>query len=92
VLRREGELVVLPTDFDPRGGEQLPSRQVGIRSNLTKVLNERSAQGRGFPSRIEFSQLEPSGSLDKVGPLVAREVKTNDGWLTLAWHRKAGEG
>jgi hypothetical protein len=92
VLRREGELVVLPSDFDPRSGEQLPSRQVGIRSNLAKVLNERSAQGRGFPSRIEFSQLEPSGSLEKVGPLEARELKSNDGWLTLGWHRKGSEG
>lgn len=90
VLRREGDLVVLPTDFDTTSGEQLPSRQVGIRSNLTKVLTERSAQGRGFPSRIEFEQLEPSGTLEKVGPLEARELSSNDGWLTLAWHRKPG--
>ena len=92
VLRREGDLVVFPTGFDQRGGQQLNSRQVAVRSNLTKVLNERSAQGRGFPTRIEFEQLEPTGTLEKVGPLDAKQLKSNDGWLTLGWHREAGEG
>lgn len=88
VLRRQGDLVVLPTGFDTTRGD-LNARQVAIRSNLTKVLNERSAQGRGFPSRIEFAQLEPSGSLEKVGPLEARQLTSDNGWLTLAWNRKS---
>jgi hypothetical protein len=87
VFRRDGDLVVLPTGFDPERG-QLSSRQVGVRTNLTKVLNERSAQGRGFPTRIEFSQLEPTGALEKAGPLAARELNSDNGWLTLAWKRK----
>jgi hypothetical protein len=90
LLRREGELVVLPTGFD-RSRSLTPS-EVALRGNITKVLNERSAQGRGFPSRIEFGQIEPTGQLEKVGPLEARQLKTGGGWLTLAWHRKSDEG
>jgi hypothetical protein len=86
VLQREGELVVFPTGFDRNGG-QLTSRQVAVRSNLAKVMTDRSAQGRGFPNRIEFAQLEPAGTLEKVGPLSARQLKSDDGWLTLAWQR-----
>jgi len=91
-LVREGDLEVFPSDFDRRSGQQIPSRDVAVRSNLTKVLNERSAQGRGFPNRIEFGQIEPTGTLEKVGPLDARQLKSNDGWLTLAWQRKTGKG
>jgi hypothetical protein len=59
-----------------------------VRSNLTKVLNERSAVGRGFPSRIEFEEMKPTGALEKGGPLEARGVHSDNGWLTLAWNRK----
>jgi hypothetical protein len=90
VLRRDGELVVLPTGFDR--SRSLTASEVALRGNITKVLNERSAQGRGFPSRIEFGQIEPTGQLEKVGPLEARQLKSNGGWLTLAWHRKSDEG
>ena len=46
VLRREGELDALPTNF--RGN--LGSVQAAQRNNLIKELNSRSAQGEGFPS------------------------------------------
>lgn len=87
VLRRDGELIVLPTGFDTERG-QLSSRQVAVRSNLSSVLNERSAQGRGFPSQIEFAELEPTGALEKVGPLALTELKSGGGWITLAWNRQ----
>jgi hypothetical protein len=85
VLVRDDELDILPTGFDRT--RPLPSDQVAVRSNLNRVLNERSAQGRGFPARIEFAPLEPTGSLDKIGPLAARELQSEDGWLTIAWSR-----
>jgi hypothetical protein len=87
VLHREGELVVLPTGFDTEGG-QLSSRQVAVRSNLTKVLNERSSKGRGFPLTTEFPVLEPTGELSKVGPLELSDFTSSNGWLTLAWNRR----
>ncbi len=61
VLQRDGDLVVLPSSFETERRE-LTSREVAIRSNLTKVLNERSAKGRGFPARIEFAELKPTGA------------------------------
>lgn len=87
VLHRQDDLVVLPTDFDPES-DQLSSRQVALRSNLTKVLNERSAQGRGFSQTITIEALEPSGELKKVGPLDLRQFTSAGGWLTLAWNRQ----
>jgi hypothetical protein len=83
-LRREGDLVMLPANF--RG--QLSSRQVAERSNLEKELNERSAQGRGFPKEIEFDALQPEGALADAGPLVFNEFDTEGGWLTVAWDRQ----
>lgn len=86
VLRREGDLVVLPTGFDTKGG-RLSSVQVGERSNLEKELNQRSAQGRGFPATIEFAALEPEGALEDAGPLAMQECISDNGWLILAWDR-----
>ena len=54
MLHREGDLEVLPTGFDREHGK-LSGEQIGERSNLTKELNKRSAQGRGFPASIEFA-------------------------------------
>jgi hypothetical protein len=87
VLHRQGDLEVLPTDFDPAKG-QLSSRQVALRSNLTKVLNERSAQGRGFSPTIEIKEWQPTGEFEKVGPLPLESFNSNGGWLTLVWARK----
>ena len=86
MLRRDGDLEVLPTGFD-RERDQLSQRQVAVRSNLTKVLNERSAEGRGFPRTIEIDRLEPEGDWEKVGPLNLEEFTSDDGWLALAWNR-----
>jgi hypothetical protein len=87
VLHRQGDLVVLPTGFDRARG-QLSSRQVAIRSNLTKVLNERAAEGRGFPQTITIDALDLSDQLDNVGPLWADEFMPEDGWVTMAWNRQ----
>jgi hypothetical protein len=84
VLRRDGDLVVLPADF--RGS--LTSRQTAERSNLEKEINERSARGRGFPTTIEFDPLEPEGALADAGPLDFNEFQSNEDWLTLAWNRQ----
>ena len=86
-LRRDGELGVLPTGFDPEKGE-LSSRQVAVRRNLTKVLTERSDKGRGIPLTIKVDRLEPKDELADVGPLPVKEFDSGDGWLTVAWDRQ----
>jgi hypothetical protein len=83
VLRREGELDAMPTAL--RG--ELGSRRAAQRNNLLKEFNNRSAQGRGFPTKIEFPQFEPEGALANAGPLRLKEVLSADGWLTLVWDR-----
>jgi hypothetical protein len=86
-LRRDGELTVLPTGFDPEKGE-LSSRQVAVRRNLTKVLTERSDQGRGIPQTIKIEKLEPKDDLADVGPLPVEQFASGGGWLTVAWDRE----
>ncbi len=85
VLRREGELDALPTNF----GGDLGSVRAAQRNNLIKEFNSRSAQGEGFPNTIEFGKFEPEGALANAGPLELRECTSNDGWLTLVWDRAA---
>lgn len=87
ILKRDGDLEVLPAGFDRENGK-LSTDQIAERSNLTKELNKRSAQGRGFPAQIEFAALEPTGILKSAGQLAATECSPNAGWLTLAWNRK----
>jgi hypothetical protein len=84
VLRREGDLVMLPADFDGT----LSSRQTAERRNLEEELNERSAQGRGFPTTIEFEPIKAEGALADAGPLELNEFSSDDGWLSLAWDRQ----
>ncbi len=85
-LSRDGELDLLPVPFDAEKG--LSSRQVAVRRNLTKVLTERSDQGRGIPQTINVEQLEPKDDLAHVGPLPVKEFNSADGWLTVAWDRE----
>jgi hypothetical protein len=85
-LSRDGELDLLPVPFDAEKG--LSSRQVAVRRNLTKVLTERSDQGRGIPQTINVKQLEPKDDLAHVGPLPVKEFNSAGGWLTVAWNRK----
>jgi hypothetical protein len=88
VLRREGELDALPTNF----GGDLGSVKAAQRNNLIKEFNSRSAQGEGFPNTIEFGKFEPEGALANAGPLELKECTSNDGWLTLVWDRAATPG
>jgi hypothetical protein len=84
VLRRDGDLVVLPANF--RGS--LTSRQTAERSNLEKEINERSAQGRGFPRTIKFEAIEPEGALANAGPLEVNQITSEDNWVVLSWDRR----
>ena len=83
VLRREGDLVMLPADF--KG--QLTSRQVAERRNLEDELNKRSAQGKGFPKTIQFDPVKPEGKLANSGPLEFNKFSSDGGWLVIGMDR-----
>lgn len=85
-LTRDGELTVLPTGFDPAKGG-LGSRDVAVRTNLTKVLTERSDKGRGIPQTIQVDKIVPKDDLAHIGPLPVKEFNSGAGWLTVAWDR-----
>jgi len=83
VLRREGKLEMLPADFTG----SLDSQQVAERSNLEKELENRSAQGKGFPKTIEFAPVKPEGKLAKAGPLEYKQFTSDNGWLVIGLDR-----
>jgi hypothetical protein len=84
ILRREGDLVMLPADF--RG--QLNSRQVAERRNLEEELNKRSDQGKGFPKKIEFDPIKPEGKVADAGPLEFNRFTCGDGWVIIGLDRQ----
>jgi hypothetical protein len=83
-LRREGDLVLLPSDF--RG--QLGTRQVAERRNLEEELNKRSDQGKGFPKTIEFDPIKPEGKVADAGPLAFSRFTCGDGWVIIGLDRQ----
>jgi hypothetical protein len=83
VLRREGKLEMLPSDFSGR----LDTQQTAERANLEKEFDRRSAQGKGFPQTIEFDPVKPEGKLAKAGPLDYRTFDVKDGWLVVGLDR-----
>jgi hypothetical protein len=85
VLRREGTLEMLPTDFTG----SLDVQQTGERSSLEKEFERRSAQGKGFPQTMEFGPMEPEGKLAKAGPLDYRQFTSKDGWLVIGLDRRS---
>jgi hypothetical protein len=84
ILRREGDLVMLPADF--RG--QLNSRQVAERRNLEEELNKRSDQGKGFPKTIQFDPVKPEGKVADAGPLGFNRFTCGDGWVIIGLDRQ----
>lgn len=83
LLHRDGKLTMLPADFSGK----LDSTQTGERANLEKELEERSAQGHGFPKTIQLDPLTPEGELASAGPLDYRQFTSKDGWLVIGLDR-----
>ena len=82
-LIREGEIDVLPTDFDPTAGQQLRRRDVALRNNLSKEINERADRGEGIPEVIEIEPIEMSEDLKHLGMMWVRRLEPAAGWLTV---------
>ena len=86
LLIRSGDVDVLPSNFDPATGRGLSTRQVGLRSNLIKVINDLTSQGDGFPKTFEMPMIQLTGELADVGALALQTSNSENGWLTLTWN------
>lgn len=82
-LIREGPIDVFPTDFDPTAGRQLRRRDVALRNNLSKEINERADRGEGIPEVIEIEPIELSDDLKHLGMLWVRRLEPAAGWMTV---------
>jgi hypothetical protein len=81
LLKREGDIEVFPTGFDPAWDKQLTAQQSGFRSTLAKNMNARARAGQSFPAEIPIQPVR----LSRFGALVLQELVADDGWLTLGW-------
>jgi hypothetical protein len=81
LLKRVGEIEVLPTGFDPEWPRQLSAEETGFRNVLKKNMNARADAGEGFPKEIPIEPIRFS----RFGILVLRELVADDGWLTVGW-------
>jgi hypothetical protein len=83
MLIREGEIDVLPSDFDPSAGTQLRRRDVALRNNLSKEINQRADRGEGIPEEIVLEPIEMPDDLQHLGMLFVRRLEPAAGWLTV---------
>ncbi|TWT88966.1 hypothetical protein Mal64_24570 [Pseudobythopirellula maris] len=81
-LVRQGEVEVMPTGFDPESGATLTSRQVALRSNLSKELNGPDST---LPSEFSIDTIELSDSKGSIDRMVMQELQAVDGWIVAAW-------
>jgi hypothetical protein len=80
LLRRQGELEILPPGFDP-GTDRLTADQSALREVLTKRL------GEVLKPEIRGEGIVLAGELGRVGKLLPVQATSGDGWLNLGWNR-----
>lgn len=80
LMRRQGELEILPPDFDPD-----TDRLTADQSALRKVLNERL--GEVLKPEIRGEGIELPGELVRAGKLLPVEATSDAGWLRMGWNR-----
>jgi len=91
VLRREGDIQVLPTGFDPqwfgdpRWDDKLTGKQVGVRKNLEENINKRATTGGGFPLEIPLPPIQLPGANGTKQSLQLQQLGCDEGWLTLGY-------
>ncbi|MGD0516341.1 MAG: hypothetical protein ABSA26_02290 [Thermoguttaceae bacterium] len=73
---RQGEIQIFPP-----GRHQLGGKEIAIKKLLTKRFS------KIFEPEIVGEGFEFSGKLKKVGEMLPEDVKSSDGWLTIAWKR-----
>lgn len=83
-LTRQGQADVLPAGFDPAAGKQLRGRQVALRRNLARAINDglnKASGGEGVITLrpIDLSDVESGG----VSTIAIRDLLLGDGWVTV---------
>ncbi|MGL4513305.1 MAG: hypothetical protein ACRCT8_09470 [Lacipirellulaceae bacterium] len=82
VLVRQGPVDLLPTGFDPEAGRGIASKQLALRANLNKALNEPADR---LPQEL---RIDPVDLTEREGPieyLSIEEIDFDGGWANVAW-------
>lgn len=81
-LLREGPVDLLPTSFDPKAGKGLPSKQLALRSNLNKAVNEPADR---LPMEIDINSIDLSDKDTQIDELMMQAFELSEGWLSAGW-------
>ena len=85
-LERSGTIDVLPTGFNPQAGRRLKGRQIALRGNLVKSLNDSEGAASVVPATILLPPIDLSGfDRPAVGQLAIREFTLTGNWVTIVW-------
>jgi hypothetical protein len=84
-LTRQGDLEIVPPDFDPQKSK-LSVGQISLRTVLQKKF------GKIFPPQIQPEPVVLGGQWKDAGHLVLDQLQAADGWLSVAyrWVPKTG--
>ncbi len=81
-LLRDGPIDLLPTSFDPKAGKGLPSKQLALRSNLNKAINEPADR---LPLEVDIDTIDLSDSDTQIDELKMQAIELSEGWLSAGW-------
>ena len=81
-LVRTQEVEVLPTRFDPAAGRPMASKDVALRNNLAKALNEPKNR---LPESIDLKEIDLSERDLAIDALKVDRVEVAGGWLSIGW-------
>jgi hypothetical protein len=82
LLVRQGPVDLLPTEFDPEGGDRMSTKQRGLRANLNKALNEPADR---LPQELRIDPIDLTSRGGPVKYLSLRDLQLTGGWATANW-------
>ncbi len=81
-LVRQGDIELFPADFDPESGKRLNNRQLALRSNLNKAINNAQEE---MGKVIEIDRIEISNPESSLNALRTQDLAVGAGWLVGGW-------
>jgi hypothetical protein len=82
-LARQGDLVIVPPDFDPSTSEGLPLKVKVLQQRLQKKL------AKVFDAELVVNEIELPGKMAAYGKLGLAQLDASGGWLTVAWMKSS---
>jgi hypothetical protein len=82
-LVRQGDIELFPADFDPDSGKRLNNRQLALRSNLNKAINNAQEE---MGKVIEIDRIEISNPESSLNALRTHDLAVGAGWLVGGWN------